>query len=149
MQKFLNLKDMENIKKMGIASMLKTFVEVNYEKLQEAFDEAKPGEKLRFVTQIMPYLCPKQTGKQKSEKVEDEPTQDSDDVIPQSIDNVETTEDYKASDDDCPGDGLSSINHYDKSNSKPKSNHKGFVVRKSIMPPAHKPFYKDLPFKRR
>lgn len=36
-----------------------SFLEANVDKIQDSFDKLKPGEKLRFIAEILPYAAPK------------------------------------------------------------------------------------------
>lgn len=35
------------------------FLEANVDQIQESFDQLKPGEKLKFIADILPYAAPK------------------------------------------------------------------------------------------
>lgn len=46
------------------------FIENNVEKIQESFDKLKPAEKLKFISDILPYAIPKLSSVQSDIKVE-------------------------------------------------------------------------------
>jgi len=42
-----------------LRTFVEKFLQKNVEAIQEAFDEAKPGEKLKFAAAVFPYVVPR------------------------------------------------------------------------------------------